>query len=56
MRRYVWLWLFLELQAWRGRRRRRERLALVDVDEAPRLSPAAARGCACSSCDRERAA
>jgi hypothetical protein len=52
MRPIVWLWLYLELYAWRGRRRRAAR----DVEPAPRLSPAATRGCACSVCERERAA
>lgn len=46
------LYLYLELFAFLSRRGRRAR-ALVEV---PRLSPAAARGCNCSSCDRERAA
>jgi hypothetical protein len=45
------LWLYLELFAFLGRRGRRAR-----VEVPPRLSAAAARGCLCSSCDRERAA
>jgi hypothetical protein len=44
------LWLYLELFAFFGRRRRRA------VEVPRRLSAAAARGCLCSSCDRERAA
>ena len=49
MRNLTALWLYLELAAFLARRRRAE---LVEV---PRLSPAAAGGCTCSSCDRERA-
>lgn len=50
-RSVLWLWLWLELYAFRGRRRR---------DPGPVVGflpvTAAARGCACSVCDHERAA
>jgi hypothetical protein len=49
MRNFAALWLYLELAAFLARRRRAE---LVEVPA--RLSPAAAGGCTCSSCDRER--
>lgn len=45
-------WLYLELAAWLGRRRRARRAAV----EVPKLSLAAARGCACSFCSQARAA
>jgi hypothetical protein len=52
-RNLVALYLYLELFAFLSRRGRRARAVAV---VPPRLSPAAARGCNCSSCERERAA